>query len=355
MKINGVIILCFVFMMSFSGGCNFKPEPQPLPLSVRSTLNLLQEDPQFVMYLNFKSMSRTNFWQKNISDSILNAEKTFGSILNTFKNATGVSISNGLDEMYYSNSWFGENSIVLKGLFNKSKLDEYIKTDSLFSITKNAEGKDIYIKTDNGLYFFFKDDFTICASNYLKQIDAMMQISDTSESGLLKNEKIYNSIENIIYKQDLWMVSTEKAFIKGIYQNFLGSTAGIKPEDEFKTDTSGSNENPSDESKEKVTLENLYTKYNSVSFSAEMKDDILILIQNNFVSESPAKFFKSIMNGFLTVSRLSTGGKQKPPAAKLLDKIRLNRYDNDVFIEVKIESGDLEMLRNTDLLSEPAL
>lgn len=330
-------------------GCNFKPEPEPLPPMVRATLNLLQEDPQFVMYLNFKTMSRTNFWKNNISDSLLNEEKTFGSVLNTFKIATGASVSDGLDEMYYSNSWFGENSIVLKGLFSKKKLDEYLLTDSIFSITKTSSGKDIYIKNDNGLYFFFRDDFTICASNYLKQIDIMMQVTDTVSSGLMKNAMLLRSIENIIYKQNLWMVSTEKAFIKGIYQNFLGSTAGRKLEE----DTSAVITDSLKAKDEKANLDNLYTKYNSISFSADMKDDIEIIIQNNFIDDPSAKFFKSILNGFLTVSKLSSGGDNKPPASKLLDKIKLNRYDNEVIIDIKLENRDLEMLKNTDLMSEP--
>jgi len=352
MKLNRIIIV-FLFLVTVQfTGCDFKPEAQPLSLKVKSTLSLLQEDPQFVMYLNFKSMSRTNFWQKNISDSLLNEEKTFGSILNTFKNATGASISNGLDELYYSNSWFGENSIVLKGLFNKKLLDEYLLTDSIFSLTRNAEGKEIYIKNDNGLYFFFKDEFTICASNYLKQIDIMMQATDTSRAGLLNNDKIYKSIERIIFKQDLWLVSTEKAFIKGIYQNFLGSTAGLKLEDE-NNDKKENSETPGNIEEEKTTVENLYTKYNFISFSAEMGDDLRVLIQNSFINESSAGFFKSIINGFLTVSKLSAGGQEKKTASKLLNKIKVKKYDNDVNLEINLENSDLELLRNSDLISVP--
>lgn len=108
------------------------------------------------MYLNFKSMRRTEFWKKNISDSILNAEKTFGSLLNTFKVSTGASISEGLDELYYSNSWFGENAIVLKGIFNRTTLDTLLARDSVFSITKSRDGTNIYVNNENGLYFSSK-------------------------------------------------------------------------------------------------------------------------------------------------------------------------------------------------------
>ena len=116
----------FLFFLTINS-CNVKPESQPLPISVKSTLNLLQENPQFVMYMNFKNMRRTDFWKGNVSDSLLNAEKTFGSLLNTFKTATGASISDGLDELYYSNSWFGENAIVIKGVLDQNKLSAFLE------------------------------------------------------------------------------------------------------------------------------------------------------------------------------------------------------------------------------------
>jgi hypothetical protein len=111
------ILLCLLCL----AGCNSKPSPDKLPASVKSVFNLLVEKPQFVMYFNFGNMRNTQFWKDNISDSVLSAENTLGSILGTFREATGVSISQGLDEMFYTNSWLGENAIVLKGhyLFKK--------------------------------------------------------------------------------------------------------------------------------------------------------------------------------------------------------------------------------------------
>src|SRR5271157_4735346 len=74
-------------------------EPEPLPLTVRQNLSLLQSDPQFVMYFNFKKMRDTDFWKKFMSDSIINTERNFGSFLNILKTSTGASISNGIDEL----------------------------------------------------------------------------------------------------------------------------------------------------------------------------------------------------------------------------------------------------------------
>ncbi|MEO6695561.1 MAG: hypothetical protein ABIY50_09170 [Ignavibacteria bacterium] len=352
--INFITILILL-----ASGCNFKPEPEPLPLSVRSTLNLLQESPQFVMYLNFKNMRRTEFWKKNVSDSLFNAEKTFGSLLNTFKMATGASISDGLDELYYSNSWFGENAIVMKGVFDRNKLTEYLTTDSLFSIAKYAGEIPVYIKNDIGLYFFFKDDFTLCASNYLKQLDVMSNTRDTSQTGVLANARIYDAVSKIIFKEDLWMVSTEKIFIRGIFQNFVETTSGIKIEN---YDSLGNNDtlnkiepgvlNDSTADKEKLSMVNLYKKFNAISFSAKMSNELKFLVQCECVNEEAAKYFRSILNGVITVSKISSA-RNKAGSGKIFEKLKLDRYDNSVFIELNIDESNLQELKKTNLMSEP--
>ena len=352
-RIVSILLLLFYSVLHINS-CNFKPEAEPLPLSVKSTLNLLQENPQFVMYLNFNNMRRTEFWRKNVSDSMMNAEKTFGSLLNTFKIATGASVSEGIDELYYSNSWFGENAIIVKGIFDKNKLKTYLLTDSVFSITKYKDGSNIYIKNDNGLYFYFRDDFTICASNYLKQIDIMMETKDTSVTGLLLNGKVFETINNVIYKQDLWMVSTEKVFIKGIFQNFMETTAERNFQDNDTLSNQGEESlKDSSQINEKMTVENIYKRFNSLSFSADMDKDLNFLIQGECIDEESSKYLRSIINGLLTVAKLSSAGKQKDPTARLLSKVKLERYDNSVYVEVNIDETILKDLKKTNLLNEP--
>ncbi len=343
----GMKIIVLIFLLSlFLSGCGMKPQPEPLPLSVNATLNLLQEDPQFVMYINFKSLRRSGFWQRNVSDSILNIEKTFGSMLNTFKLATGASISDGVDELFYSNSWFGENAIVLKGVFDRNKLNNYLTTDSIFSLAKNSGDKNIYIKNDNGLYFYFRDDFTICASNYLKQIDMMMQVQDTSISGLQLNRGVLDAIDRIIYKEDMWMVTTEKFFIRGIFQNFVEATSGKH----FNEDSLSDNPdvlNDSAVAGEKLTIENLYKRLNSFSFSVKMTDNVSLLIQGECIDDESAKYLKSILNGVITVAKLSSSSKPGKLTSKTFDKLNLERYGNEVFIKVEVDESNMRELRSS--------
>lgn len=346
-KQSWILLLTLIFIQ-----CNQKPEPDPLPLSVKSSLNLLQNNPQFVMYINFKNMRRTEFWEKNISDSLLNAEKTFGSLLNTFKLATGASITDGIDELYYSNSWFGENAIILKGVLDKKKLNDYLLSDSIFSIATNSIGKTVYIKNDNGLYFYFRDDNTICASNYLKQLDAMMNASDTAEGGVLSNHKVYKAVENVIYKKDLWMVSTEKLFIRGILLNFIESNTGIELPDE---DTSiaqiDSLPNESKAEENLRSIENLYKNIETVSFCSQMDKNLKLLIQSECIDDNSSRHLKSLLNGFLTVSKLNSIKSSNDNINRILENLKLNRYDNSVYIELDVDDENIKEMNKLNIIN----
>jgi len=348
--ISFVVCLITSVVLNFYG-CNEMPEAEPVPLSVNSTLNLLQDNAQFVMYMNFKNMRRTDFWQKHISDSLLNAEKTFGSLLNTFKLATGASISDGIDELYYSNSWFGENAIVMRGVLDRKKLNEYLLTDSIFSVTANSKGRTIYIKNDNGLYFYFKDDNTICASNYLKQLDAMMNSNDTVISGIRSNQKLYEAVEKIIFKKDLWMVSTERLFIRGIFLNFIESNTGIElPDSDSLSAEQDSIHNETELSQKTRSAENLYKYVNAVSFSSRMSSDLKLLIQCECIDENSSKHLNSLLNGFLTVSKLNAV-KSKSGIKGILDRLKLNRYDNSIFIELDVNDNNIDDMSRLNMLN----
>jgi len=342
-KFSNIALVLFASVFLYS--CSKNPSPEPLPFSVKSNFNLLQKDPQFVLYINFKSMNKTSFWKENISDSLLNSERTFGSLLNTFKTATNASISDGLDELYYSNSWMGENSIVLKGVFDKKKLNDYLENDSNFSKTKYNDGSTVYMKTDNRLYFFFKDNNTICASNYLKIIDDMMAVKDTSRTGLSENKEMMDVIEKIYHKDNLWMISKEQMFIRGIFVNFLqsklqqqGVTDGNAPDDTTKID-----------------IDNLYSKMSSIAFSAKMDNDLNFYIQTDFINPESAVYFKNFLSGIISVSKLASTLKEgeKSPSDKILEATKLEIYDKTVMIIMNVNSGNINEFRKGTIINKP--
>lgn len=349
-------ILYFIFNILYFEGCSSKPTPESLPLSVKSSLPLLQESPQFVMYMNFKAMRGTEFWKQNISDSILKAESNFGNLLSTFKLATGASISEGIDELYFSNAWLGENALVIKGVFDKSRLDNYVSKDTLFKKTVRPDGINVYMYKDNEIYFFFKDNFTLCASNYPQRIDSMVAVTDTSvNAGLMKNKDLIKAIDAIIYKENVWMISTEKAFIRGIMTNFIQSKT---PEStgKFGIPDSSALKSDSINTAEDKILNDMYKRVNAFILSGKMKEDLKFIVQFECVDNKSADTFGKLLNGMIALVKLSSNAKKdkKPTAAEnILDNIEIKTYDTSLQVSVAINQKNISDFRNNTLLKKP--
>lgn len=338
-----IIVNCSLFIVN----CGKKLDPDPLPLTVKQNLALLQTDPQFVMYFNFKKMRDTKFWEQFLSDSVFSAERNFGGFLNLINQAAGVSISNGIDEMYFSNSWIGDNAIVVKGTFDRKRVNDYVLADTLYTKIDYPNGITVYKQVDANLNFYFKDDFTLCASNYLKQIENTFTVSDTTTSGLLTNFNLLKEIEQIKYKDNLWMISNQKLFIRGIFENFSDMSRkkssvlpGGEPSDSLSLSDTTQNDNMNE-------LFSIYKKINSVSFSLKMTDDIEIIMQNQCEDNNSATELKNRMEAVIALAKLSTtlSGKKPPPAIKLLDKVETEVYDNTVILEAKLSENDIKELR----------
>jgi hypothetical protein len=336
-----VILGCSLLIFN----CSRRYEPEPLQLSVKQNLAFLQAEPQFVMYLNFKKMSETDFWKKFISDSIFASERNFGSFLNTLKSATGASISNGIDELYFSNSWIGDNAMVIKGTFDRNKINDYVKSDTNYS-TISYPNNAVYSNSTLHFYFYFRDDFTICASNYLNQIETTLKTSDTSNAGLLTNKDALNAIENIKYKENLWMMSNQKTFIRGIFENFTRMNKdgkNIMPGGVSNDTTSA----PDSTKGNGFNLTELYKKVNAVSFSLKMNEGINLVMQNNCEDESSAAELKTRTEAMVALAKLSAQfSKTKSTAIiKLLDKIDITNDRNILFLETKIDQQQVEEIR----------
>lgn len=342
------VIISLVFGFSFLFfDCSKRLEPDPLPLSVRQNLALLQTDPQFVMYFNFKKMRESDFWKKFISDSLFQAEKNFGNFLFTLKQATGVSISDGIDELYYSNSWFGDNAIVVRGVFDKKKVEDYVKSDTFYQKLSYPDNIIVFKQTEINFYFYFKDDFTVCASNYLKMIENTMNIRDTSVAGLLTNTDAMKVIENVKHKENLWIMSNQKLFIKGIFENF---TEMNKPDDKL-PEISGmdslTKEDTTSTKDEKFDLASVYKKIAAVSFSIKMSDELEIIMQNECESDKAAEELKNKLEGLTALIKLSTSLSQKKPSAviNLLDDLKFSAYDKTTLVQVKLDEKKINEIR----------
>lgn len=333
-----IIVNCALLITN----CSKKLDPDPLTMDVKQNLAMLQSDPQFVMYFNFKKMRDTKFWETFISDSLFNSERNFGSFLNVLKEATGVSISNGIDELYFSNSWIGENALVIKGTFDKNKVADYISRDTLYTKIDYPNGMVVYKQLETNFNFYFKDDFTVCASNYLKHIENTFEIRDTSQTGLLTNAGTLQAIQQIKHKENLWMMSNQKLFIRGIFENFsdMGKT---------KKDTTAAGDPMIADTTENNTSElfEIYKKITAVSFSLKMTDELEIVMQNECEDPNAATDLKNRFQAVIALAKLSSTFTNKKPAPviKILDKVEINVFDKTTLLDAKLDEGDIKDIR----------
>lgn len=333
---------CSILIVS----CSEKLDPDPLPLTVKQNLALLQTDPQFVMYFNFKKMRETRFWEQFISDSLFSSERNFGSFLSLLKEATGVSITGGIDELYFSNSWIGDNALVVKGTFDKKKVDEFVAGDTLYTKINYPNGITVYKQIETNFNFYFKDDFTVCASNYLKQIENTFAVTDTSNNGLLTNAEAMKEIEMIKYKENLWMMSNQKLFIRGIFENFSdmnkpkkNKIPGGESDSLIMQDTT--------QNDDMTDMYSIYKKISAVSFSLKMTDNLEIVMQNNCEDNNSAIELKNRIEAVVALAKLSTtlSGKTPTPVIKILDKIVINVFDKITLLDAKLNENDVKEIR----------
>lgn len=342
-----VLILASVF------SCSNKPTSEKLPLSVKTSLNLLPEKPQFVMYVNFKYLRTTEFWKQNLSDSVFSSENTFGSILNVFKSATGATISDGLDEIFFANSWTGENAIVMKGSFEKNKISNFLSNDTVFRKTDDNKGFIYYTHIPSNTMFFMKDNYTLCASNYAEQLNKMKSITDTSNTGLINNQELMNAINAIMYKESLWLVSTEKTFIRGIFANFTDMKSGKKFDKTNSNVDSLMNSTPDSLSKNDDIITNrLYEKVSSISLNAKMKNELNLVLQFECMDSDASVYVEKLFNGIIGLAKISSASKKdKKNSAfdKVLNDISVRRYDNTILISARVNSENIKDFRESNI------
>ena len=345
------LILTVIVFSAFS--CSNKPSSEKLPLSVKASLNLLPEKPQFVMYVNFKYLRTTEFWKQNISDSIFSAENTFGSMLNVFKSATGATISDGLDEIFFANSWTGENAIVMKGSFDRNKISSFLSNDTVFRKTDDSKGFVYYTHIPSNTMFFLKDNYTLCASNYSEQLSMMKNITDTSSTGLINNQELMTAINSIMYKESLWLVSTEKTFIRGVFANFTDMKSGKKFDKSNSNIDSLNNGSPDSLSKgDDIITNKLFEKVSSISLNAKMKNELDLVLQFECMDSDAAAYVDKLFNGIIGLAKISSAGKKdKKNGAfdKVLNDISVRRYDNTILISARINSENIKDFRSSNM------
>jgi hypothetical protein len=156
-------------------------------------------------------------------------------------------------------------------------------------------------------------------------------------------------IEHIKYKENIWMISTQKLFIRGIFENFADINKGKQnkmpgaEKDSLIADSSMS-ESGSE-------LYDIYKKINALSFSLKMSDELEIVMQNECEDENSAGELKKRMEAVIALAKLSSAFSKKKPSEiiKLLDKVDINIFNNTVLLDIKLNNREIGEIRNQKL------
>ena len=184
----------------------------------------------------------------------------------------------------------------------------------------------------------------------------MIAVTDTAvNSGLMKNKEIMNAIDATVYKENIWMISTEKSFIRGIMSNFMQTKS---PEIPGKFDIADSSKTKVDSisGAEDKILNDMYKNVNAFMLSAKMKDDLKFIVQFECVDSKSADTFGKLMNGMIALVKLSSNTKKEKKstaAENILDNINIESYDNSLQISIEINQKNISDFRNNTLLKKP--
>jgi hypothetical protein len=158
-------------------------------------------------------------------------------------------------------------------------------------------------------------------------------------------------IEGIKYKENLWMMSDQKLFIRGIFENLSQMN---KPENEkapgslpmdslFAADTSKNNES---------VITNLYQKIKAVSFSLKMTDKLDLVMQNECEDVNSAKDLKNRVDGIVALAKLSAqlSLKKQSSILKVLDKLNSSVDEKTLFLEMNLDEQQITDIRKQKVL-----
>jgi hypothetical protein len=185
----------------------------------------------------------------------------------------------------------------------------------------------------------------------------MISVKDTSYSGLLLNKSVITAIEKINHKSNLWLVTTEKTFIRGIFLNFVESKSPkLDTAKSFPNDTLKMEKTDSLTKTDKMIADELYKQINSVSLSAKMKNELDVAVQFECVDDASAGFLNKLITGMITLSKLSPSGQNdKKPSApeKILESLKVNNFESSVQIYINITKDNIEDFRKNSFLTKP--
>lgn len=279
-----MIVLGFIF-----NSC-LKEVSEPIEPSVLKKLRLIPTDPVNVIYLNFKNLKKSKYWNDLLVKDLAVKEKTSKIIFDSL----GVDFERDIDEIIIATEW---------------------NDFQTFIITLNKAYRNLELKRQFNDFKILIDDKILFITNDSQRIE---QVGNNQfENSFTRNPLFRRIINSIQYKDYFWFVTRNTS----IFLNLM-----------------------KDGSKNDEKIENLFRSINFINFSLKFDKDLSINSHWECVDEYKANLLRGILNGIISALILT---EPNDPFVNELSRANLYIENKGVDIQLKISKERVNELRQS--------
>lgn len=279
-----MIVLGFIF-----NSC-LKEVSEPIEPAVLKKLRLIPTDPVNVIYLNFKNLKKSKYWNDLLVKDLAVKEKTSKIIFDSL----GVDFERDIDEIIIATEW---------------------NDFQTFIITLNKAYRNLELKRQFNDFKILIDDKILFITNDSQRIEQVE--NNQFENSFTRNPLFRRIINSIQYKDYFWFVTRNTS----IFLNLM-----------------------KDGSKDDEKIENLFRSINFINFSLKFDKDLSINSHWECVDEYKANLLRGILNGIISALILT---EPNDPFVNELSRANLYIENKGVDIQLKISKERVNELRQS--------
>lgn len=305
----------FIGLLLFLTGCGGKKETGPVTPLQHKVFSYLPDDTWYLVFMNVDELKKTELWENYFKESIL-GKNNYSNSFKTFEEETGVSLDNGISNIFTASSKKYRSFFV--AIFNKNleKVKKYFN-ENLSST--NLSGKKVYkeYKNSNELFYFINDSTLIVLRNksYLKKL-----IGGENKS-LLENEDFLETIKGITNKNQYWAAAGKGNYLINLFERSFG----------IEKDFSGNK---------------LLKSVKEVTLSASFDDKVEVESDWNCKNSKDAYLLSTAVKGIIAMDLIS---KSNYALGKILQKTEIQTENNSINFHLKLNDNNLKEFKKLQL------
>jgi hypothetical protein len=309
--------ILLILAVSFLFPCCSRKDPGELNFTMPEIINYLPANSGVIAYCNLDEIRRTNF-KDDLADGSLGFSSRW---LEELEVNTGIGLVNGFSEVCTGKSLEGSTVTILSISGERNKIRNYFSERENFSI-KDKDGNNIFkLDEDPSLYFYILKDSILFVSDYEEYI---LSLNENEKKPPAKNKNILEAAVNIAGKNHFWIATDQPSF----GSLFLKKIFGVDETEKIKGITG-------------------YLRCMSIGIFFSDKAELTSVLSCS--STKNAFVLSSAIKGALALDLLSV---RKYELKEILEKVKLDRDNDDIFVNVNLEADDIRKFKknsNIDL------